>query len=80
MVQSWLFRYPYSRAAWITPVFSIIIFFYGGLPFLEMAKIEIKNKQPGMMTLISFAITVASFTVWQRCLSRPAGFFGNWSH
>lgn len=43
----------------IVPVFSIIIFSYGGLPFLKMAKSEFKDRQPGMMMLISMAITVA---------------------
>lgn len=43
----------------IVPVFSIIIFGYGGLPFLKMAKSEFEDKQPGMMMLISLAITVA---------------------
>jgi P-type Cu2+ transporter len=35
------------------------IFFYGGLPFLQMAVPELRNRKPGMMTLISLAITVA---------------------
>jgi P-type Cu2+ transporter len=45
--------------AWISPVFAVIVFFYGGLPFIQMALPELKNRQPGMMTLISLAITVA---------------------
>lgn len=45
----------------IVPVFSIIIFGYGGLPFLKMAKSEFEDRQPGMMMLISLAITVAFF-------------------
>jgi len=40
-------------------VLSAIVFFYGGLPFLKGLFEEIKNKQPGMMTLIALAITVA---------------------
>ncbi len=44
---------------WITPIFAVIIFFYGGLPFLQMAVPELKNRQPGMMMLISLAISVA---------------------
>jgi len=44
---------------WITPVFSVIVFYYGGLPFIKMAVPEIKNRKPGMMTLISLAIIVA---------------------
>jgi Cu2+-exporting ATPase len=37
----------------------VIVFIYGGLPFLQMAIPEIKNRKPGMMTLISLAISVA---------------------
>ncbi|WP_267643215.1 copper-translocating P-type ATPase [Haloarchaeobius amylolyticus] len=43
----------------ITPVLSVIIFAYGGVPFLSMARAELKNREPGMMMLISLAITVA---------------------
>ena len=41
--------------------FSTIIFIYGGYPFLSGMFYEIKNKMPGMMTLISLAILVAYF-------------------
>ncbi|MBP6005422.1 copper-translocating P-type ATPase [Candidatus Saccharibacteria bacterium] len=44
---------------YIPAIFGIIIFLYGGLVFLKSAKIEIANRQPGMMTLISLAISVA---------------------
>lgn len=44
---------------WLVPLFGVIIFLYGGVPFLQMAVPEIRNRQPGMMTLISLAITVA---------------------
>lgn len=40
-------------------VFGIFIFFYGGLVFLKGANAELRDRQPGMMTLISLAITVA---------------------
>ena len=43
----------------IVPVTSVIIFVYGGLPFLKMARSELDDRQPGMMMLISLAITVA---------------------
>jgi Cu2+-exporting ATPase len=45
----------------IVPVLSTIIFFYGGLPFLRMARWEVRDRKPGMMTLISLAISVAYF-------------------
>jgi Cu2+-exporting ATPase len=39
--------------------FSTAIFFYGGWPFLKGLFDELKKKQPGMMTLIALAVTVA---------------------
>jgi len=38
---------------------STVIFFYGGMPFLKGLVSELKEKNPGMMTLIGFAISVA---------------------
>jgi len=43
----------------IVPVLSVVIFAYGGVPFLSMARTEVDNREPGMMLLISLAITVA---------------------
>jgi Cu2+-exporting ATPase len=40
-------------------VLSSVIFFYGGYPFLKGLVDEVKSTQPGMMTLIGIAITVA---------------------
>ncbi len=45
--------------SWITPIFAIIIFIYGGVPFIQMAVPEVNKRKPGMMTLISLAIGVA---------------------
>jgi len=42
-------------------VLSSFVFFYGGYPFLKGLIDESKNKQPGMMTLIALAISVAYF-------------------
>lgn len=60
-IQGWLnFSIPpFLGSSWITPLFGVIVFVYGGLPFLKMAIPEIKNRKPGMMTLISLAISVA---------------------
>ena len=44
---------------WIAPVFGTAVFFYGGLVFLQGAWPEIRDRLPGMMTLIALAITVA---------------------
>jgi Cu2+-exporting ATPase len=40
---------------------SSFTFFYGGWPFLKGLVDELKKKQPGMMTLIALAISVAYF-------------------
>tara|TARA_R110002050_G_scaffold157258_1_gene285742 strand:- start:2150 stop:4087 length:1938 start_codon:yes stop_codon:yes gene_type:complete len=40
---------------------STVVYFYGGWPFLKGFVSEIKNGAPGMMTLISMAISVAYF-------------------
>lgn len=46
-------------AKYISALLGVIIFAYGGLVFLRSARAELANRQPGMMTLISSAITVA---------------------
>lgn len=38
---------------------STVVYFYGGWPFLSGLVNELKKKQPGMMTLIGLAISVA---------------------
>jgi P-type Cu2+ transporter len=43
----------------LVPLFGIAVFVYGGQPFLTGALSELRSRQPGMMTLISQAITVA---------------------
>ena len=59
-VQGWFnIEWMFSGSEYIPAFFGIIIFFYGGLVFLKSAKAELANKMPGMMTLISLAITVA---------------------
>nr|WP_232688880.1 copper-translocating P-type ATPase [Halobacterium zhouii] len=60
-LQGWLgFTVPaFPGSEWINPVFAVIVFAYGGVPFLQMARPELRDRSPGMMTLISMAITVA---------------------
>ena len=58
---------------WISPLLGTVIFFYGGAPFLTGAWTEIKRRQPGMMLLISLAITVAFVASWATTL-RLGGF------
>ncbi|MEX2049461.1 MAG: heavy metal translocating P-type ATPase [Gemmatimonadota bacterium] len=49
----------FPGSAWIAPLFGTAVFFYGGLVFLKGGVAEIRAGLPGMMTLISLAITVA---------------------
>ena len=49
--------FPGSR--WIPPVFGTAVFAYGGWPFIQGAWRELKDRVPGMMTLIALAIAVA---------------------
>src|SRR5690606_17997846 len=49
----------FPGSEWVNPVLGTILFFYGGLVFLQSARHEIAARRPGMMTLISLAITVA---------------------
>ena len=49
----------FPGSEWIPFFFSLVIFAYGGVPFLQMAVPEIRSRKPGMMTLISLAISVA---------------------
>jgi Cu2+-exporting ATPase len=46
-------------ARWIPAVFGTAVFFFGGWPFLQGAIRELRDRLPGMMTLIALAITVA---------------------
>lgn len=49
----------FAGSSLIPPVLGTIIFFYGGMVFLKAAKSELSARLPGMMTLISLAISVA---------------------
>ena len=46
-------------ARWIPVVFGTVVFLYGGWVFVQGAWRELADRQPGMMTLISLAISVA---------------------
>jgi P-type Cu2+ transporter len=61
MIQQWLgFHVPsFPGSHYIPAIFGTILFFYGGIVFLQGAVREIKDRLPGMMTLISLAIIVA---------------------
>jgi P-type Cu2+ transporter len=78
MLQRWLgFSMPaFPGSEWIAFVFSLVIFGYGGVPFLQMAVPEIRDRKPGMMTLISLAISVAFvYSVLAQLTNLGEGFF-----
>jgi len=60
MVQEMLgFTVAFPGDRWVLFVLSSFVFFYGGRPFLKGLEDELRDRLPGMMTLIAVAITVA---------------------
>ncbi len=49
----------FPGSTYIPAILGVVIFFYGGLVFLRSGRAEVANREPGMMTLISMAISVA---------------------
>jgi Cu2+-exporting ATPase len=72
-VQHWLgYRAPsFPGSNLIAPILGTVVFVYGGLVFIQGAWSELADHKPGMMTLISLAITVAFGT----SLAATFGFF-----
>ena len=69
-VQMWLgYAAPaFPGSDWVAPILGTIVFLYGGRVFLDGARTELGDRQPGMMTLISLAIVVAFVTSWAATL------------
>jgi len=69
-VQHWLgYMAPaFPGSDWIPAAFGTVIFVYGGKVFLDGARSELSDRQPGMMTLISLAIAVAFIASWAATL------------
>ena len=62
MIQHWFgYQAPGGAAAsrWVPAIFGTLVFGYGGWVFINGAVGELRARRPGMMTLISLAITVA---------------------
>ena len=61
MIQAWFgFTVPaFADSAYIPPVFGTAAYVYGGWVFLAGGVRELRDRLPGMMTLISLAISVA---------------------
>ncbi len=79
MIQAWLGlgdSLGFSGDSYIQFALATAVYFYGGLPFLKGLADEIARRQPGMMTLISVAISVAYFYSSAVVLGAPGeGFF-----
>jgi Cu2+-exporting ATPase len=60
MIMDWFgYTLDFPGIAWVGPVLGTVVFCYGGWPFLAGAVSEVRDRAPGMMLLISMAITVA---------------------
>jgi Cu2+-exporting ATPase len=60
MVMDWFgYSLDFPGISWVGPVLGSFVFFYGGWPFLVGGVREVRDRVPGMMLLISMAITVA---------------------
>ena len=60
MVMDWFgYSIDIPGMAWFGPVLGSFVFWWGGWPFLVGGVAEVRDRQPGMMLLISMAITVA---------------------
>ena len=60
MIQHWLgIHFSFLGSKYVLFFLSSIVFFYGGWPFLKGLVGELRAKNPGMMTLVGFAISVA---------------------
>jgi Cu2+-exporting ATPase len=72
-VQMWLgYAAPaFIGSSWIPPMLGTVVFVYGGRVFLDGARVELRDRLPGMMTLISLAIVVAFIASWAATI----GFF-----
>jgi Cu2+-exporting ATPase len=61
-IQTWLhFTVTVPYQSYILLVLAVVIYVYGGWPFLKGLTQELRMLQPGMMTLIATAISVAFF-------------------
>jgi Cu2+-exporting ATPase len=60
MIMEWFgYELSFPGVELVGPVLGTVIYLWGGWPFLSGGGHEIRTRQPGMMLLISMAITVA---------------------
>ncbi|MEV0153780.1 heavy metal translocating P-type ATPase [Micromonospora sp. NPDC050686] len=73
MVMDWFgYTLGFPGMTWVGPVLGSLVFAYGGWPFLVGGVREVRDRAPGMMLLISMAITVA----YAASLATSLGAFG----
>jgi len=53
------FQFTFEGSDYLVLILATVLFFYGGMPFLQGAKMELQQKSPAMMTLISLGISVS---------------------
>ena len=57
MVQMWFgYSVDFTGRSALVAGLGTVVFVYGGLPFFQMARGELAERSPGMMSLISMAI------------------------
>jgi Cu2+-exporting ATPase len=62
VIQTWFgYKLTVPYQSYILLILAVIIYVYGGFPFLKGLTQELRRAQPGMMTLIGTAISVAFF-------------------
>ncbi|HWL34644.1 MAG TPA: copper-translocating P-type ATPase [Frankiaceae bacterium] len=72
MVMDWLgYDLSFPGMDWVGPVFGSVVYVWGGWPFLTGGVAELRARRPGMMLLVSLAITVA----YAASLANTAGAF-----
>ncbi|HET6567960.1 MAG TPA: HAD-IC family P-type ATPase, partial [Rhodothermales bacterium] len=62
MIQMWMGMegvFSFRGDVWVLLALSTFVYGYGGWPFLKGMIEELRGRQPGMMTLVAMAITVA---------------------
>src|SRR5690606_4784899 len=60
MIQDWAgFSLTFPGAVWVLTALAAVVYGYGGWPFLSGMVAELRDRRPGMMTLVAMAITVA---------------------
>ncbi|AKB85823.1 heavy metal translocating P-type ATPase [Methanococcoides methylutens] len=69
------FEFKFFGSLFVLFILSSVIYFYGGHPFLKGIFNELKTRQPGMMTLIAIAISVAYFYSSAVVFGLPGKFF-----